>query len=489
MKTGQYIDMFDLDLNGKPPQPKSLDEAQQLIDALWLGLRETTARIEKLEEQLNTDSNNSSKPPSSDSPQKRAERRKKPRSNRPRGAQRGHPKHERVQVSETEVDEVQRFFPEGQCDCGGTLWMQAEPAFRHQVFDLPEVRYQVTEYQLYAGDCPHCQRRTMARLPEWVPRGQMGPGLLSWISVLTGQFHLSTRQIQRFVQEQWQLTFSVGAISQAQGKVIAWLAPLYQQIGAYVRQAEVAHADETTHYRGAERRWLWCLGTSMAVYFLTHYSRGKAAAMALLGQFSGVLVTDHYAGYNDYDRSRRQLCWAHLIRRLEQIASRVGQAGQIGQRLLLLARVVIRTHHRWQDGALPPCRYQQRMQRLRKTMRLLLEQGQACKTSSRTANQCRHLLKDEALYWTFLSDPHIPLTNNLAERALRPYVLWRKISFASQSYRGDQFRPLVLSVIETAKRLNLSTSRLLREVCTSGLRGEPITTRLPLPDPAMPKLR
>jgi transposase len=264
-----------------------------MIDALWLALRETTARLGKLEEQLNTDANNFSKPPSSDSPQKRAERRKQPRSNRPRGAQPGHPKHERVPVSEAEVDEVQRFFPAGCCDGGGTLWMQDEPAFRHQVFELPEVRYQITEYQLYAGDCPHCQQRTTARLPEWVPRGQMGPGLLSWISVLTGQFHLTTRQIQQFLQEQGCLRFSVGAISQAQGKVIAWLAPLYQQIGDHVRQADVAHADETTHYRGAERRWLWCLGTSMAVYFLTHYSRGKAAAMALLGHFSGVLVTDH----------------------------------------------------------------------------------------------------------------------------------------------------------------------------------------------------
>lgn len=224
--------MFDLDFNGKPPQPKSLDEAQQLIKALWLGLRETTARMGKLDEQLHTDSSNSSKPPSSDSPQQRAERRKQPRAHRPRGAQRGHPNHERVPVSEAEVDEVQRFFPEGRCDCGGTRWVQAEPACRHQVFDLPEVRYQVTEYQLYAGDGPHGQRRTTARRPEWVPRGQMGPGLLSWISILTGQFHLSTRQRQRFVQEQGCLSFSVGAISQAQGKVIAWLAPLYQQIGA-----------------------------------------------------------------------------------------------------------------------------------------------------------------------------------------------------------------------------------------------------------------
>lgn len=480
--------MSDLDLKSPPPQPSSLEEAQVMIEALWGRLSEALERIEQLEEQLDTDSNNSSKPPSSDSPQKRANRRKKPRSSRSRGGQPGHAKHERALMPETQVDEVERFFPASGCGCGGVVWMSPEPAVRHQVFDLPEVRFHVTEYQLYGGECPDCRRTVMASLPSWVPSGQMGPGLIGWISLLSGQFHLSTRQIQRFLQEQWRLRFSVGAISQAQGKVLDWLGPLYRQIGAYVRQAEVAHADETSHYRGTERRWLWCLGTTLAVYFVTHYSRGKAAARALLGEFSGVLVTDHYGGYNDYERTRRQLCWAHLIRRLERMARRRAQAGQIGQRLLLLARVVIRTDHRRRQGALPPCRYQRRMQRLRRAINALLERGEGCRTSKRTANQCRHLLKDEALYWTFLSDEHIPLTNNLAERSLRPYVIWRKLSFASQSFRGDQFRPLVLSVIETANKLNLSTSRLFREVCTSGLRGEPITTKLPLPDPVVPQL-
>lgn len=233
---------------------------------------------------------------------------------------------------------------------------------------------------------------------------------------------------------------------------------------------------------------LWGALSELAVYFLTHYSRGKAAAMALLGGFAGVLVTDHYAGYNDDARAFRQLCWAHLIRRLERIAPRSGQAGQIGQHLLLIARTVPRTHHRGQEGTLPPNRYDRRMRRLRKAMRAVLERGQTCQTSVRTANQCRHLLQNEALYWTFLRDSRIPLTNNLAERSLRPSVLWRKISFSSQSYRGDQFRPLVLSVIETAKRLNLRTSPLFREVCTWGLQGKPISTKLPLPDPATPKL-
>ena len=316
----------------------------------------------------------------------------------------------------------------------------------------------------------------------------MGPGLISWVGVLAGQFHLSIRKIQSFFQEQWQLHFSVGAISQAQGKMNAWLGPVYRQIGDHARAAEIAHADETTHYRNHERRWLWCLTTPLAVYFLTHYSRGKAAAMALLGAFSGVLVTDHYAGYNDYARHLRQLCWAHLIRRFERIARRSGSAGEIGQRLLLVAHAVIRTHHRWQQGKLTLYQYRRRMQRLRRAMQTLLERGQALSGASRTANQCQHVLKDEAMYWTFLQDPRIPLTNNAAERALRPYVIWRKLSFASQSYRGDQFRPMILSVIETAKRLQLSTSQLLREICTQGLRGEPITTKLPLPDPKVRKL-
>ena len=413
------IAMTDLDFSGPAPQPATLAEAQQLIQRLWPSQRELLskqrelqAQIDELKERLNSDSNDSSKPPSSDSPAQRARRRKKRRSGKSQGAQPGHKKYERGLVPESELDGIEKFYPEGQCSCGDTLALEDEPAVRHQIFDLPEVRYQVTEYQLYRGYCCRCDRHITAQLPDWIPSGQMGPGLISWIGLLAGQFHLSIRSIQRFLKEQWQLDFSIGAISQAQGKMNPWLGPVYRHIGEHVRQADVAHADETTHYREREQRWLWCLTTPLAVYLLTHFSRGKAAAMELLGSFSGVLVTDHYAGYNDYPAHLRQLCWAHLIRRFEKIARRIGQAGKIGQRLLLLAHAVIRTRHRWQQGQLTLYQYHRRMQRLRAAMRRTLEQGQALSGSSRTANQCRHILNDFALYWTFLKDGGIPLTNN-----------------------------------------------------------------------------
>lgn len=94
----------------------------------------------------------------------------------------------------------------------------------------------------------------------------MEAGLISTIAQLSGQFHLSIRQVQAFLAEQWQLDFSRGAISQAHGKILPWLSPLYQQIGIKIRKAPIAHADETRHFRGTECRWLGTLATESLCY-------------------------------------------------------------------------------------------------------------------------------------------------------------------------------------------------------------------------------
>ena len=240
--------MNALDFHQPPPQARSLEEAQALIDQLWmLGrvVQDQQARIEELQEQLGLDSGASSKPPSSDGPKARAERRKTPRSGRQRGGQPGHRGQARVGVEE--VDHTEPYYPEGQCTCGGVVEIAPEPVLRHQVFDLPEVRYKVTEYQQYAGHCTGCGQRQVGVLPDWVPSGQMGAGLISEIGLLNGQYRMSLRQVQTDLQDRWQLSFSLGAISQSQGKLTEWLEPLYAQIGAAVRKSAVTHADETTY--------------------------------------------------------------------------------------------------------------------------------------------------------------------------------------------------------------------------------------------------
>ncbi len=78
-----------------------------------------------------------------------------------------------------------------------------EPYQRHQVFDLPEVRSEVTEHCLYGAICPSCRKRQVARLPDTVPSGQMGSGLISWITLVNGAYALSVSGIQRLLKVQW----------------------------------------------------------------------------------------------------------------------------------------------------------------------------------------------------------------------------------------------------------------------------------------------
>lgn len=388
-------------------------------------------------------------------------------------------------MPEQDVDEVQRYFPHAQCGCGAPVQIDPEPSCRHQVFDIPVVRFSVIEHQLFSGRCTGCGKYHHAQTPSSIPSGQMGPNLIANIAHLSGRYQLSIRQIQDYLRQHWQLNFSLGAISQAQGKATSALGGPYRAIGDYVRSQAVAHADETRHYRGNECRWLWALVTLNACYFLTHFSRGKTAADTLLGEFVGFLVTDDFGGYNNVPEGRRQLCWPHLIRKFTDIASRVGNGGKIGRRLLLIAHSVIRTRHRWQDHLIDEAIYTRRMNRLRESFHRTLHRGSRLRIDGRTKNQCIHLLTREPMCWTFLQDPRIPLDNNTAERALRPYVIWRKLSFATQSYQGDQFRPLILSIIGTAQRLGVSSYQFIRTACNEFITSGHVSVRFEFDQPLM----
>ncbi len=112
---------------------------------------------------------------------------------------------------------------------------------------------------------------------------------------------MSTRSIQDLLEMQWELVFSTGAISESQAPVAEWLEPLYDHIGETIRQAPVAHADETTHFREQSRQWLWVLCAPHLAFFMVHASRGiKKAARELLGDFAGILIADRHGAYGIY---------------------------------------------------------------------------------------------------------------------------------------------------------------------------------------------
>ena len=135
--------------------------------------------MKALEERVNLDSNNSSKPPSSNGPgqMNRAQRRA---SERKRGAQPGHKGHTRALLDEDEVDRLVDCKPDAVCECGGQVELADQPQ-RHQVFEVPPLRAQVDEYRLYSGRCKGCGKLHAGVLPGGAcPRANSGRARCPW---------------------------------------------------------------------------------------------------------------------------------------------------------------------------------------------------------------------------------------------------------------------------------------------------------------------
>jgi len=397
-----------------------------------------------LQERLKLDSKNSSKPPSSDGPAS-GNRTQRRASGRKRGAQPGHTGSYRALLDESQIDQVVDCAPIEVCGCGAAIVATDDEPIRHQVFDVPPIKAEVMEYRRYAGQCAGCGKAHRGALPAGVPTGQIGPRALALVGVLGTHFHLTQHKIRDLLDRLLGVDFSVGAISQAHGKVALALAAPIELLAEHVVQAPVKHMDETRYPREGAGNWVWTVATPKVVCHTLLPSRARYVATSLVGEaFTGILVSDRYAVYDYVDPGKRQVCWAHLLRDFTRIAQRSGLAGQVGRGLLGAGYVLFRWHHQGKSS--------EQFEVLRRRVNRLLVQGSTQTHCHRTANTCGNLLKLWPALWTFTTNAAVPPTNNDAEQALRALVLKRKISGPTRSKRGDQFVARGFTVYETCRR-------------------------------------
>ncbi len=351
-----------------------------------------------------------------------------------------------------------------------------KPFYCHQVHEIPKPRVDITEYQLYSGQCHHCSKVSRASLPEETPQGIMGPNLLSYTAVLAGQY----RKIQFLLKEQLGTTFSFGAISEAQTKVASMLTPLHQAVRDGIQKAPLVHIDETSHPRNDESslRWCWLATNDDLVYEKILYSRSSHSAKIILGdEYPGVIVSDQCPSYNWIPQGQHQFCWSHIKRNLQQIVdySGGGFTARVGQSLTLITSAIFRTRHRFEESELCHKRYMRRMLRLQKAFDYWLEKGRSI-VVQRYKDRCEKLEQHRQSLWMFLKHESIPLTNNEAERRIRGSVIKCKISFGTTSDAGDKFRGRMHTLIETSKKRGLSSLSVLTEIVQA------VTARQPYPN-------
>ena len=217
-------------------------------------------RIADLEERLNKNSTNSSKPPSSDPPSVKR-RPPAPASGKKRGGQPGHRRHARPLVPPEQLRQVIECKPPECRWCGDALAGDDPEPIRHQVAEVPPVRPVVDEYRLHRLTCPRCRTSTCATLPPGVPTGAFGPRLRAILSVLAGAYRLGKRPIRQLAFDLLGLSISTGMICRLERQAAAELEAPVEELREYVREAAVAHIDETSWWQGRDKMWLWAAVT------------------------------------------------------------------------------------------------------------------------------------------------------------------------------------------------------------------------------------
>lgn len=438
------------------------------------------AEIRDLRARLNQNSRNSSRPPSSDPPSAPA-RPPSARTGRKPGGQPGHEGASRRVFAPEEIDRTIPLRPSRCAKCHKSLasrgTTRGEPR-RVQVVEIPEVAATVTEYVLEGVCCPDCGCVTHAEAPSDVT-GCVGPRLQSILAVLTGRYRGSRREVAEMARELFgpKAAISVGWLSALEADTAAALEPAYEQARRAVQGASLVHADETSFPEKFKKGWLWTASTADVVFFLHDRERSARAARRLLGAFRGVLVTDRWKSYRHSPR-RRQICLAHLKRNWQGLVDRGGAAAKIGAAALKILAKVFDLSAACEEGRIPFRSLRRKVSKLRLQLFDVLCKGERCK-DSKAAGMSRDVLSLFPCIWTFTRHEGCPTTNNLAERRIRPAVLWRKGSFGTQSDRGSRFLERILTVVQTLRIQGRSLVGFIAESIRNARLGRPPPDLLP----------
>jgi transposase len=451
------------------------------VAALEAVVQRLEATVQHLTERLQQDSRTSSRPPSSDPPQAIGRRPRHEPSGRRPGGQPGHEGHTRALVPIERVEVVIPVKPERCSRCQHPLHGEDGQPQRHQVTEIPPVKPIVTEYQLHRLVCPVCGETTGAKLPVGVPCGEFGPRVQAVTALCTGAYHLSKRTTQRVMEDLFGVSISLGTLASLEQSTAQAVAEPVAEARSYVQQQPAAYLDETGWREGRQRAWLWTAVTASVTVFVVRRSRSGMVARELLGErFWGWLVTDRWSAYNWYPTWRRQLCWAHLLRDIEAMIERGGPSQAIGEALRAQVRQMFHWWHRVRDGTLAHASFASYMRPIRREVERLLEAGQTCGVP-KTEGTCREILKRRQALWTFVRHEEVEPTNNAAERAIRPGVLWRKGSFGTHSPEGSRFVEAMMTVVATLKQQHRNVLDYLSAACEATLCGKTAPSLLPMP--------
>ncbi|MGH8519476.1 MAG: IS66 family transposase, partial [Panacagrimonas sp.] len=423
------------------------------IAALIAQVAALTKQVAELTEKLSQNSRNSHLPPSSDPPGGKAGGGKpRSKSERKRGGQRGHRGTRRQLVPEDQVNDFTDLYPAECENCWAALpEVPDRNAKRYQTTEVPPIQPHTTEVRRHAVACPCCGHKTRAAYDEdLIPASPFGPRLMSMVALLTGVYHVSRRKTATLLSDLVGVPISLGAISAVEARVSDAVKPAVDEAWVRVDGAAVKHTDGTTWLKAGALLALWTIATAAATVFKIVTDGSRATLQPLYGALRGILVSDRAKVLTFWAMERRQICWAHLLRKGVSFSERDGPSATYGRELLNYIGILFEYWHDYKTGKLDRATFRAWMAPVRAQVEDLLARAVASNID-RLSGSCADILAHKAALWTFVDRDDVEPTNNHAEQVLRRGVLWRKCAFGSQSEAGCRFVERMLTAVQTLR--------------------------------------
>ena len=420
----------------------------------------------ELMSRLNSNSKNSSRPPSSDGYKKKPALPKKVKGKQ--GGQKGHKGRTLQQVEHP--DRTVKCNP-GQCDCGHEfLNDELVLSETRQVFDFPQPRLEVTEYQIQKGKCPVCGEWHKGTAPEGINAPvQYGNGVKAYAVLLNVHFKLPFKKIQLLFGDLFGYAINESTVYSAGRQCYQKLEESEEIIKSKITGSDVAHADETGVRVQGKLHWLHTTSSLLFTYLFMHEKRGALALTSeksILNKITGWLVHDCWSSYFNFDKIKHAICGAHILRELEGLVEsgqskwakvfkaflmsvyempfkeRVKRRQQIEARYILICNM-------GEKSEPPP----------KKTPG---KRGRYKRTKGR--NLVERLIREKDAVLAFAFNKEVPFTNNLAERDIRPAKVKQKISNCFRTFTGAEIYARIEGFVSTARKQNRD---VFSELCTT----------------------
>jgi transposase len=369
-----------------------------------------------------------------------------PKKKRKRGAQKGHKGAGRKKPDH--IDEVVRVFLSHCPDCS-TEVARSNTKEDHIVEDIPpieEIHCKVVKYETEVQWCCNCKKIVKGKAFGVIPGSRLGINILLYVLFQKYISRSSWEIIEKNLQLFYGVKVSRGTLVAMMHRVRNWLGPKYKKLLETIRSSPVKHADETSWRLEKMGYWVWGFFTNNCAYYTITESRGKGIPQKILAGShpQDVLVRDDYGAYTKL-QLLHQSCWAHLLRVSHEEAVHPEASSEVKE----LHETLKEMYDDIEKIIKKPFNSRERKKEYKhysKKIQLIIKENYKEKDSqriqTRIKNQNTNLI-------TALLHENVPLTNNLAERGMRPLVVIRKISGESKSNNGILTTAVIMSVLQS----------------------------------------